>query len=500
MVVVLMTKGIKLIFTEKPVQNIVVDNIKTIYSISSSKNPKHNVIYNVCWIHIPGNRDIKYIIVDKDNLIDNLGEKEIVFMRLSHSDIVRLPESSTWYKQDMQVYKAEYSLSVVEFFKSLKTGKSTWREDILPLWLYEGCKKDERVINAFKSSVVWIEGTHNLIQPLNGNQIWLGNTGIGKSGINMIIGKFATVDVSAAGLLGGNIDDYKGQIKGVLNGSGWPVIIDEIQSMLRGDEPIIPPLLTYLEQGEGQRSLKVPVVCRGTKAVILASNPSDNNDMLMSFNDFVKVVCGTEHPSRVGRRFAFFLVGSDYLPVDDKYAITKYRGILKRVVEYSIHLYQKKIRSILNAQMKWVKTADANKKKLEEDIAKKIPNEFVKQFVEGHILAQRRIKTCAIKFLMLEYLDMIVLEKGYKSVNNIIDKNKEEVFERLFNLNIDSLKKISYFYDTIEKTPECAKRIKEKYPNLSFREIGMILDVSHQTVFRWLSPPSENDNVTMVQG
>jgi hypothetical protein len=475
---------------ERNVNRLMCKSAVTIYDNSGARFPAIKSLYKVVFSHLSGNTNMRYTLVDKYRLVDRPGEQTLAIREMPVGQIEKLKGFKEWYTPDMRVYFCDFSVDVNKFFRKVNE-ISSWKE-LLNLWVTENCKKDERLVTAFKSVVIPLTGKPEAVQPLNNHQFWLTNTGTGKTTFSLLLGGNPNLDYTEAGLFGGNIDEYRKQQVGLLNGSGVEVI-DEANTL---DSPIMIKLLNYMEQGVVQRNLKIPIVCRGTKTIIMTSNPR-SNDLLESFLSFMKIVCTAEHPKRLGRRIGLFLIGNDYKMVDDRNAITAFRGLVSRIIKYSVvKNEQNKINRILAYFKKWVFSHDDDTAELLKAIASKIPNESVREFVEGTTYSLRKLKASSIRLLMLEYLDKIVLQRGYRDVCKLIDEEKEDVYKMLVSINIDSLKKISYAFEHVKPTPDGMKILMKKFPTLSLRELAKILGVHHTTVYNWLNPKEVTNNST----
>lgn len=463
------------IIREKDVHKVIVDSMKVCYSNKAGKYPKLKSIYSIVDTHLPGNKDMKYAIVDKYGIINRMGEQELVFKELSSVQVEKLSGYKEWYNPDMRMFEADFGMNIKKTFESID-----WKR-YLDLWITENCKKDDRLVNAFKSVVIPLHGDTKLMQPLNNHQFWLTNTGTGKTMFNVIAGNIPNADMTDVGLFGGNIDDYKRQQAGILHGNGI-VMLDEINTY---EKPIVMFLLSYMEQGEVERYLKVPVICRGNKTLILSSNPS-TEDMLSSFVEFMSIVCSTEHPKRVGRRIGTYLVGTDYKEVDDTMAYSGLRGPVRRLIEYSmIKYYNKKVWPLFKKSMKWIKTSPTDTVNELNDIASAIPNDMLKNFVSGTALGLQKLKASTLRVFILEHLDELIKNPGYIKLHNGFVAERDDLFDLLFDINRDSLRKTSLAFDSIEPTKACAIAIKNKFPKLSYRTIADIVGVSHQTIRNW---------------
>ncbi len=295
-----------------------------------------------------------------------------------------------------------------------------------------------------------------------------------------LLGREPIIDPTEAGAIGSYNQGKYGSVlkKGFLDGEGFPVILDEINT---NDRPLIQKLLTYLETGKVTRGLKEPITICGTKTIVLNSNPA-NDDLVSSLALFIKVVCTADHPKRIGRRFGFLLLGNDYKKVDDRDADSSLRDEVRRVIETVVHQYDRKIKRMINDNMDWIKKPEPTLEKEIMDYAKSIPNRLVSDFVEGQSYSCiKKLKTSATRYVVLKQLDSV-------PSGNIDFSCREDIFQRLLDINRDSWKKLASVQilggDTDKK--QYVRELKMKHPEMSLREIAKLVGVSHTTVKNWL--------------
>ena len=468
---------------QNPVNNLKVIKIHRIYK----DNGKGNIVdlkpmYNVVHAKIPFNPN-SYVVIDKELNIDNLGSFEMSFKGITENKANKLYEKAEWFKKDMSVRELIYPLEPLKCMKILKKYKIEFKK-LIDFWLYEGCKKDERIVNIMKSSIIPIRNFDpTTFQKYNSHSFMITNTGTGKTTFAYILGESPGVDPTVAGLFGGNVNEYNDIIKGKLNGDGIH-FLDEINVK---DTDIISSILAYLENGNVTRNLKVPITCIGTKTIILNGNPEDTC-MVEGLSKFLRAISNVDTPDRIGRRFGFILIGNDYISVDSSKSDSRFRDLIRRLVFTSINKYIKQINSIIKDNLNWINEIPKEVIKEIESKTACIPNKVIKRFFKGYILGLYKVKMASIRYLILENLDLIVLNK-IKKLKEIIKKQRDEVFNKLISINMDSINKLSYIYLLNDDKKEFCLNLAKRYPNMSLREISSIIDISKSTVERWI-----NDN------
>ncbi len=463
---------------ERPIVTLNVKQILPKYENASNngfvtKKWKYNVVH----AHFPGDFDSQYTIVDSKHLANNVGINELCIRPLSDSELKNLKEeiiTSRWYKPNIQVYSTQYPIDVTAYFQCYD-----WQRQ-LEKWCTEGLKKDSRLVDCFKSIVIPLFGDSTLFQPLNAHCIWIIITNVGKSYYAYLLGDEPIIEPTVAGAIGSYDSTYKETVinKGYLNGEGFPLILDEGDTY---DKPLVQKLLTYIETGKVKRGLKHPITIEGTKTIVLNSNPS-TSDMISSVARFITNVCTADHPKRIGKRFGFLLLGDDYLEVEDEGADSSVRDEVRRVIETVVHQYRSNIHQMIKDNMDWIKEREPDIKREILGYASKIPNKIVSEFVEGQgISCMRKLKTSAIRYLLLEQLNRV-------PDNNVDFSSKEDVFDRLLDINRDSWRKLSVMDIPEDKSAKkmYVRKLKAEHPDMSYRSIGNLVDVSHTTVKNWL--------------
>jgi hypothetical protein len=480
---------------ERPVQNVHVEKVVTEWQ--ESTNPHANVfhakpLYLRAEAYLPGNHDVRLAIVDQNDIrfINGCGEQRLCLVKMPASTLRKLPNSDVWMigdKYKSTVYRVEPSVALGKFF-----AQNDWSK-LVRLWLTENLDKDSRLMEAFKTTVIplipqnWkVDSELSKLMFYQNHQFWITNSKSGKSEYPRLVGEIPSNEWTSSGLWGGTVGEER--VYGVLEGYGLH-FFDEVMYIRNvNSETLLPQLLSYLQQGTASRSLKSRIDCRGTKAVIFASNPTDSSDMLSSVVDFIKVVAGIEFPEKVGSRIGMLLVGNDFRTVAPGGNISDYRDVVHRVVMQIVQKYYfSRIYPILKMNMEWADSVDEIKNTYEA-FSVACPHETVKQFIHGMGLAIPKLKMGVIRSLMLEHLDKLVLSSDLKLFQRtVIEKEREQRLRMLVDINLKSFAAVSAALEKIEPTQECALRLRAKFPNMGSRPIALLMgDVSKSTVAGWL--------------
>jgi len=463
---------------ERPIIRLNIVSRRSVYTTESTQNGvTQELQYKLIEAHASGDIQTGYIIVDKNQLMDGIGTQEVSIREMSSQELMeirRIPETASWFSPDKRVFATQYPTDVGIYFR--ECGDWTSR---LNLWITEGLNKDSRLVNCIKSLIVPLTGEPTLMQPLNAHPFLITNTGAGKSSFPFLWGSKPITDAGKAGLLGSYFDG-KGKPSlqnGLLHGSGFPILIDEVNTL---DKAIIPALLAYIENGAVQRGLKIPIMVEGTKTIIFAANPV-RNDLLSSMVSFIAKVCTLDHPERVGRRIGYLMIGNDYNKIHGQGNVSQ-REEVRRVIDTACRQHQQNIQQMIWDNMQWIKQPEPDMKKEIVTYAETVPNPLVRDFIIGQSIGSlQKLKTSAIRYNILEQLDR--LQSGTMDFTQ-----KEEVFHMLFNTNQDSYKKLTYFFEKnkCSNNKEFAMLLHEKFPSLSTRELGSIVGVSHTQIANWI--------------
>ncbi|MDO8056633.1 MAG: hypothetical protein Q6361_07205 [Candidatus Hermodarchaeota archaeon] len=464
----------------KPYENTTmklrVTTILPLYTNSqTSRGVKPHYVHTLVEGHLPGNAQMKYTIIDENHLIKNTGIQEVSIRPLTHKELEelkRLPTTSQWHHPSIQVYKTQYPIDVEKYFHTADWPRA------LENWVTERLDKDQRLVNCFKSLVIPLVGDPTRIQPLNAHAIWLTNTGTGKSYYPYLYGSKPIVKPTEAGAIGSYDQTRNGSTitRGFLHGEGFPILLDEINT---NDKPLIQNLLTYLETGILQRGLKHPIDLRGTKTVILTGNPSTSDDMTPSLVDFITVVCTIDEPARVGRRYGYLLLGTDYKRVMGDGDASR-RDEVRRVIETTVQQYRKRIQQMIESQIQWIMTPEPQIEQEIRDYADATPIQIAAEFVRGQSYGCiKKLKMAAIRYIIFEQLDRIL--------DDTVDfADRDRVFQRLLDINRDSWRKLALIKPPNMSDKQWAIELKTKHPSLPNRTIAKIVGVSHTSIGNWL--------------
>lgn len=473
----------------------VVDKLFSAHYVKrNSMKVKYERTYNVAQTHLPNDISSNFTIVDPTGLVTQEGKQILSIRELSEklADEYRKNATSNWMESmtSDKLYIAEPTINPRAFFKE---NRDEW-ERILLCWLTEGLDKDQRLIDGFKSAVLPFYGAPDYWQPYNPNQIWFTNSGTGKSFFNMIGGNVSNVDVSVAGLFGANVDDYKKQRKGMLDGSGM-MLFDEVEQLTRAEysRQIVLTLLGYMEQGRVERTLKVHVSCEGTKTIIFSSNPT-SDDALRSFVELHKILQGDSDPTRLGRRIGLFLMGNDFKRVKIKQPIVSLRRPIKTILDISLLLNKSKYIKLLRKNMTWIDDVKENYKDYENTIrsmALGCPDEMTRKFINGLSMSHHKLRMASVLIALLDHFDDFALGKSISVIQENIKESRETIMERLCQANIKSVQNLVITDGEIARSEDSVKKLRERFPELSVRNIAKLTGYHHNTVARILREDDE---------
>jgi hypothetical protein len=457
---------------------------KSLYS-QTTKNGVNNFEYKgeLIKTHLPNNPDIIQFILDRNSMLDLTNpELEVVLKKTPSSfgdkKLKEVIKNET--KDSKQLYYPLPSYNPNKFFKQID-----WKE-CLDYWVSGGSNKDPRLIEAFKTCIIPLPDNEPIMfQPLNAHQIWVTNSGTGKSTFNLIYGNSPVQELTQAGLFGSNDSKYESQITGILQGKGM-FMVDEVSELTVSNKdgtPLINLLLSYLEQGQVTRAFKKPVVCKGTKTIILNSNPKSKENQTDGILEFVNMVGSNDDKIRLGRRFGLLLFGNDFQTIDysEPYP-AKHINFIQRMVRTAIAKNQKPIYALFSKNYNCISQPDNEMKKELLEIANNIYIPEIRELLTGLSMATAKIKTSAFRSLLLDNLDLITLGK-YKEVHKLWKSNKQEYISRIHAINLESFKDIEKITIT-DNEIEAIKTMNNM--GMSQSEIGSKLNKSQQAISKVL--------------
>jgi len=494
------------IIHEKSSSVYLVDKVQTVWEEQkNSLHLTHVPKFNIVRAHLPKDATTTYYIVDDGDIIADIGSHRLSIRDVSYNDRKKLLQqirNMGWLAQgtdasrhgagidptSVRLCRAEFIVDPTEFFKD---NGERWKEYV-DLWCTENLRKSVELVDSFKATQIpFIKGVPSDWQPFNSHAVWLTNTGVGKSVFNEIAGNVASVDLSVSGLFGANTNDYKSQQTGALSGHGM-LLIDEVEQLKKFEwsNTVLLSLLSYMEQGRVERRLRIPIRCEGTKAIVFASNPV-SDDSLDSVLQFLSVLQGDADSARMGRRLSLYLHSTKYETVRIAKPITSLRAIMPKIIHFTLlRNWDKKIVKVLKTNMPWVNDVKNRYVDIRQTFDAKsqlCPSLTLKRFIHGLGLGLHRTRMSAIRIIMLENLNLIGTGSGFKGLQKVIEEQREERFLRLAGYSLKSVDNLLVDAERIQPTKECALSIRTKFPNMSLRDIGSFINVSHETVRRWLN-------------
>jgi hypothetical protein len=464
---------------ETPPQRLMPIRHKALYHLSTKKSVEHYKYKgSLIEMRLPGS-DITRHLLDTEGLIDvSNPECEVVLRKINDNfgDTELRQIIKTEKKTGIQLYYPLASLNPRTFFN-----KIDWQE-CLSYWVNGGSEKDTRLVEAFKTCIIPLPSSNPIeYQPLNAHQIWVTNSGTGKSTFNLIYGNTPIQELTQAGLFGSNDNKYESQLSGMLSGGGM-FMIDEVSELTVSNKdhaPLINLMLSYLEQGSVTRAFKKAVTCKGTKTIILNSNPKANNNPAEGILHFIRTIGSDDDKVRLGRRFGLFLFGNDFQQVDlSKPFPTHHIAFIQRVIRTSIAKSIKPIYKLYCTHYPEISTPDRENQKELIDIAEHAIIPDIADLLKGISLATSKIKTAAFRTCLLENLDLLVLGKT-SEVSKLWKSNKSEYIARLHAINRQSFKTLEEVLLTLDER-ESIKFLRST--GLTQKEIGETMGKSQQAI------------------
>jgi hypothetical protein len=466
---------------EVPPTRLVRKNSQTLYHQIERKGiMTSECIGQVIRTHLPGNWELQQTIWDKDGLIDVSNTEITAVLRKVPSKLGNPKE-----RLALKPFKGagEMLYYPVPPYDPRKLFREADWPQVLDFWASGGTTKDERLVTAFKSCIIpFPKGNPMRYQPLNNHQIWVTNSGTGKSTFNLLYGNSPVQELTTAGLFGSNDRDYKMQIPGLLHGQGM-FMIDEVSNLTvtnREDAPLLNLLLSYLEQGEVTRAFKKPILCQGTKTIILNSNPRDKASPLRAMHQFMRVIGGIDDKTRIGRRFGIMLFGNDYTTVDlSRDLPLPTLQFIQRTVKSALAKSQKTLYKLYRDNYPTITEPDKHIKKELSEIAKGIETfPEVGELLEGLALATAKMKTAGFKLFLAEHLDDIYHSR-HKQLTKRWARVRGEYFEQIYELNLQSFRTVEHARITERDRDIFTMLLNEGY---SQTDIARIMGISSAAV------------------
>lgn len=493
------------IIHEKSSSIYLVDKVQTIWEEQkNSLHLTHIPRFNIARAHLPKDSTTTYYIVDDLNIIGDIGSQRLSIRDVNYGDRKKLLQQIRnlgWLggsdalrhgggvdPTSVRLCRAEFMVDPTEFFRD---NGGRWKE-LVELWCTENLKKPQELVDSFKATQIpFIKGNPSDWQPFNAHAVWITNTGVGKTSWNEIAGTTSSIDLSLPGLFGANTTDYKSQQVGALSGYGM-LIVDEVEMLKKFEwsNAILLSMLTYMEQGKVERRLRIPIRCEGTKAIIFSGNPS-SLDALDSVSSFLKVLQEEADPQRFARRISLFIYGTKFGRVKIDKPITSLRAIMPKIIQFTLlKNWDKKVVKILKSNMPWVNDVKGKYVDIQRTFDSKsqlCPSVTLRLFIKGLGLNLHRLRMSAVRILLLENLNLIGTGSGFSQLREVIKEQREEVFLRLVRYNLKSVDELIVNAEKIEPTKEFTLEMRKKFPEMSLRDMGLFMGVSHEAVRKWLN-------------
>jgi hypothetical protein len=480
------------LINERKMQNLIIDKMVTIYDNHPSAVLEAKPLYLIAEGHLPDNAEMRYYIVDQHDIrfIRSLGEHYQCLVRMSPATLKRMKDYKEWHKSSTMVYRVEPSVDLNDFFK-----RNDWQK-FSHLWIHENLEKSWQLVDSFKTNLIplipsnWKNDSElSKLQYFNNHSFWITSTKSGKSELAKLVGLTPSTDFSIAGLFGGTVSNGKKSehVVGSLEGYGMHIFDECLYLKSYDSTPVVNSILGYMQQGTSLRELKIATSCRGTKSLIFASNPTKSKDMTTSFVDFLKALSGSDYPDKIGSRVGSIVFGKmmEVRPIGN---ISEYRGVGYRILDQCIRKYYfSRIYPILKTNMEWAcETADIRNAYLR--FSRCTANESITNFIEGLACAAPKTKLGAVRLILFDNLDLIAGGSNLKKFQkNVVEKNREQVLQRLLSANMQSLALVSHADDSLKPEKKSACDLKQKFPKMSSRDIGIVLGCSKSSVANWLS-------------
>jgi len=491
-------KILDVLINERPLINVTVTDMVEEFDISNLF-VKADTLYLRAVAKKTGNRFMLFNIIDRNDIrfVQGLGEMDLCLRRMMQSEVLRLPFADKLMETPKVYYEAVPSIDLNDFFR-----RHDW-EKFLHLYVTEGLDKDLRLVDWFKSIIVplipenWRNaGELSNLQFFNNNSFLLLNSQTGKSELSRLCGESARAisEYSQAGLYGSTMKGV--EIKGALDSFGQ-VFFDECTFLKTYDTDsyLLTQLLTYLSHGTAVRSLKEGVTCRGTRTAVFSSNPPDGEDLLLSLHDFVKVLAGGAYPQKIGSRIGSLMLSTSYKTVSPEHAVSSYRNFTSRLLgQVWRKYYFSRIYPVLKMNFKWANSELQDVENTYKKVADRCPDKLVSDFIEGMAMSAHKLKFSAVRYLVLQHLDKIVFGFNQKLFQKqYIVAQRQEIFERLVNINLESFEHLAVDLGGREDDVETVKRLRKKFPSVSVRDLARIIGLSKSTIARCLKAEGVDD-------
>ena len=443
-------------------------------NIVKTRGGKHRIeevkpLYQLWFGELPATQK-KYTVVDKNFRLQHRGKKNLVLYNPTEKQKEKLLEYEQW-KGDVEgtlVFLVD-SYNARQEFRRLQEKGECWK-GMVDRFVDDTKEGKSRVmVDVVKAHIIPIPRGLDTYQKYNNHSIVLAKSKTGKTVSFQRIGCSPSQDPTVAGMIGSVEKDYVTVIHGTLNGSGLAVY-DEFPEW---NDPVVNHLLNYLEIGETVRELVSSVECRGNKALVFLGNYDSFTE-----NDFLKNIQGLatgKALDRVGSRFAH-VIFQELRPVVPQFSDNEFVSYMKRLIYSTLNQYEKRIVWIMKYAEKWIAQRDSDYEDRIDDLIFCVRSSRVKAFLDGCKLHVPRLRMGALKFVIVEGLDRIVLDYSKALKKELVEKAKE-VYERFKAYNLSS-------FDNFVSDKK--KKFRVLFDaGLTREQIVSELHISERTFFYW---------------
>jgi hypothetical protein len=428
-----------------------------------------------------------FTVIDSTGYL-RFGHNMMTIKQMKPEEIMALPKYDRWKSLvTSECYNVLDVFDVDGILRQMRKCKLSFR-DLVDFVIDDTGEKDNILIDIAKASRLPIPiEFRQRFQPLNCNFIILGNSGIGKSlTFSRLLGVDSPQSITEAGLIGG-IHNIKGlgstMTFGILNGEGVAIVDEAGRSMDdTGDEtPIIEKCLNYTESGEARRSLVQPIVCNGTKSIVVLGNSDMNDTDLNGLKRFIERKCTVQSVERVGRRFPVIIYRHDLKKVGKHDSDFTLVDKCRFVIDTLLMRNRKKITEILNYGLPWILGDDKFWKKSFVEISELAQGRILKELITGISDAHSRVRMAAMKVSVMNNFDMILLAKrkiDKNMMHGIVMKEAKEIYSHFLAENLRS-------FSVIKASPY-SKIIIMLRKRVPIGEIMRSTGMSKTTIYRYM--------------
>jgi hypothetical protein len=280
---------------------------------------------------------------------------------------------------------------------------------------------------------------------------------------------------------------------GALNGEHPPLVFDEPNL---GDNPEeLRNFMDYMDSGQTQRAItNNNIVCTGTKTIIFLGNPAGNleltDDNLPWLAESVfNIMLHSVNTSAFFRRIGLFAVSNNFKTVTAKDSTSQGESEYLRELVEQINWEKKTvIKKIFKQSHDWLRGNDSNYEKKLKDLHSRIMSSWAKEVCSGLSLSTHKLRGHALRQIIAENLDQIVLKSERKCLDffkDILSTEGEACLKRFQEINLASLETFAYQSHMTEE--EKILFARKCYPKFGQERIATMLKIDRNKVRKHFS-------------